>query len=392
MEGYAWVDRDRGFLIMTEMGMSDRSIVQATLWNSPYLGNVMMSELALARAVRERFGISTHFVLADGAAEQPWLADLEAAGSTWSVLPPRGGWRAHLDRVIEEHGGALVHTHFTEADLPAARAAKAVGIPCVWHVRTGFSGYPLKQRVKDLIKMRVVARRDVAAIVAVSPWLAGMLRSRGAPADRVEAIPNAIVMERFDDMPTRAEARERFGLGQDADVVLGLGWWPEVKGVDVLLDALEQIAGRHPELEALLVGEEDMRSFLAERQPPPAPWVHTSGFVDDAAWLYAAADVFVSASRHEGQSSAIGEAIACGLGVVMSDIPGTSGWGAAPHVATFPSEDAAALAGRLDQLLAASPDERVAAGAENVRWSHGTGGIEAWCTQLGDLYERLLAR
>lgn len=370
--------------------MSERSIIQATLWNSPYLGNVMMSQLALARAVRTTLGLSTHFVLADGAAGHPWLADLEAAETTWSVLPPGHGWRAHLDRVIEEHGGALVHTHFTEADLSGARAARAAGIPCVWHVRTGFSGYPARQRLKDLVKLRIVARRDVAAIVAVSPWLAELLRGRGAPSDRVETIQNAIVLERFDRMPSREAARERFGLAGDSDVVLALGWWPEVKGVDVLLDALEQIAERHPRMQALLVGEESMRTFLARRQPPPPSWVRVSGFVEDAAWLYAAADAFVSASRHEGQSSAIGEAIGCGLGVVMSDIPGTSGWGAAPHAAMFPSEDSDALAEQLDRLLAASPEARANAGDENRAWARGSAGIDSWCAQLCALYERLV--
>lgn len=372
--------------------VSERSIVQATLWNSPYLGNVMSSELALAAKVRSRLGLSTHFVLAEGAAEQPWIADLEAAGTTWSVFPKRGGWRAHMKQAIAAHGGALVHTHFTTADLAAAHAARAAGIPCIWHVRTGFNGYPPQQRLKDLLKMRYVARRDVARVVTVSPWLSGLMRRRGVRPEQLETIPNAIVFERFDDMPSRAAACERFGLDADADIVLGLAWWPDIKGADVLLDALERIADRHPKLQALLVGEELTRSFLDDRYGGRLPaWLRVSGFVDDAAWLYAAADVFVSASRHEGQSSAIGEAIGCGLGVAMSDIPGTAGWGAAPHLRTFPSEDVAALALTLDELLARPAELRAAEAEESRRWAHGTVGIDSWSECLCDLYESLIA-
>src|SRR5664279_2999234 len=47
--------------------MTERSVVQVTLWNSPYLGNFMSSELVLAGAVRARFGLGTHFVLEHGA-------------------------------------------------------------------------------------------------------------------------------------------------------------------------------------------------------------------------------------------------------------------------------------------------------------------------------------
>ena len=371
--------------------VSERSIVQATLWNSPYLGNVMSSELELAKVVRTRLGLGTHFVLAEGAAEQPWTADLEAAGTTWSVLPARGGWRTHMKQVIEAHNAAVVHTHFTTVDLAAAHTARAAGIPCVWHVRTGFNGYPPRQRIKDLLKMRLVARRDVARIVTVSPWLSELMQRRGVRPEQLETIPNAIVFERFADMPSAITARERFGLDADADVVLGLAWWPDIKGADLLLDALERIADRHPSMQALLVGEELMRAFLEERygeQLPP--WLRVSGFVDDAAWLYAAADVFVSASRHEGQSSAIGEAIGCGLGVAMSDIPGTAGWGAAPHLRIFPSEDVAALALTLDELLSLPAESRAVEAEESRHWAHGTVGIDSWSARLCDLYESLM--
>lgn len=370
--------------------MSMRSAIQVTLWNSAYLGNFMWSELLLARAVRERLDLSTHFVLDHGAEEQPWLADLDAAGLSWSVLPnQRGAWREHLARCVREHQGALVHTNFTAADLQSAAVAHRAGVPCVWHIRTGFNGYPMRQRAKDLVKMRVVARRRVARVIAVSPWLGEFARRRGAPAERISVVPDPIVLERFAELPDRSAARERFGLDQNALVVLALGWWPEVKGVDVLMDAAADVAGRHPSMQILLVGEERMRDFLAERAEQPA-WLRLSGFVEDPAWLFAAADVFVSASRHEGQSSAIGEALACGLPVVMSDIPGTAPWGQAPHALEFRSEDSQALAARLDELLAGSPQARVRAGFENRRWSRLNTGVESWSAQLCSIYEQVL--
>ena len=377
---------------MTQAGsVTDRSIVQVTLWNSPYLGNFMSSELALARAVRTRFGMWTHFVLAPGAEGQPWLADLDAVGVTWSILSPsRRACRAHLDGVMREHSAALVHTNFTVADLAASSAAAALEVPCVWHIRTGFNGYPPAQRAKDLLKMRIVARRRVARVIAVSPWLADFTASRGVPRGRIEMVPNAIVVERFSELPNRRAARERLGLDADADVVLCMGWWPDVKGVDVLLDALATIAERHPAMTALLVGEEQMQSFLAERLPARPSWLRTSSFVSDSAWLFAAADIFVSASRHEGQSSAIGEALACGLPVVMSDIPGTAGWAGAPHMLTFPSEDHGALAANLGQLLQVPAEARAAAGNDNRNWVREHFAIDAWCEQICAIYADLI--
>jgi glycosyltransferase involved in cell wall biosynthesis len=371
--------------------MTRRSVVQVTLWNSPYLGNFMSAQLVLAAAVLARFGLNTHFVLADGAQGQPWLAELDVPGLTWSILPPgRSGWRAHLKRVVQDHGAAMVHTHFTGGDLPAASVAARARVPCVWQAHTGFEGYSPERRVKDLLKWRLVGRRRVARLIVVSPWLGELALRRGVPAERIEVVPNAIIIERFAQLPDRAAARRRFGLEDDAIVVLGLGWWPEVKGVDLLIAALDRLAGQRPDMQALLVGNERMDSFLAQHLSVRPPWLRTSPFVDDAAWLFAAADIFVSASRHEGQSAAIGEAIACGLPVVMSDIDGTSGWVPAPGVSTFTSGDPGALATSLGAVLGETPDARAAVGAENRRWASVHLGPDRWCEQVCEIYRSLL--
>jgi glycosyltransferase involved in cell wall biosynthesis len=371
--------------------VSSGSIIQVTLWNSPYLGNFMCGELAMAAAVRERFGLGTHFVLDHGAAGQPWLADLDAAGITWSVLPgDKRAWRRSLRGAIEHHNGVLVHAHFTAADLQAAAVAHRAGVPCVWHLRTGFAGYPLRQRVKDLVKMRLIARARVQRILAVSPWLGEFARRRGAPADRVVVLPNPTVFERFERLPDRSAARARLHLDEQATVLLAFGWWPEVKGVDLLFDATAALVERHPRLQLLLVGEQKMRDFLDERIGSPPPWLRLSPFVEDPAWLYAAADLFVSASRHEGQSSAIGEALACGLPVIMSDIPGTAPWGQAPHILDFLSENVEALGAQLERVLTQSGEERRRAGEENRAWSREHASLASWTERLCSIYAEVL--
>lgn len=371
--------------------MSERTVVQVTLWNSPYLGNFMLTELALAAAVRDRLGLASHFVLADGAQGQPWLEDLDRAGVSWSVLPPgRSGWRGALQAVVRERAAALVDTHFTAADIPAALVARGAGIPCLWHIRTGFNGYPLRQRAKDLFKLRLFARRYVSGIIVVSPWLGELARSRGLPDRRILVTPNPIASERFASLPDRERARERFGLEADAEVVLALGWWPHVKGVDLLMDALAEVELRRPAAQALLVGEGAMRSFIAGRHQRAPGSLRLSGFVANSAWLFAAADVFVSASRHEGQSSAVGEALACGLPVIMSDIPGTAGWSQAPGVREFPSEDTSALAREITAALEDHGGRSAAAGAGRRAWIAEHAGVEGWSRALCEIYESLL--
>ena len=133
-----------------------------------------------------------------------------------------------------------------------------------------------------------------------------------------------------------------------------------------------------------------MREFLHERFAQLPSWLRLWGFVDDSALLFATADIFVSASRAEGQSSAIGEAFACGLPVVISDIPGTATWGGAPTVLTFASERVDRLAGAVERLMAEAPDVRRAAGMRNSQWLEENYALAAWCERMCAIYRDLL--
>lgn len=369
--------------------MTEATVVHVTMWDSPYLGNFMHAQFALAELVWERFGLRTHFVLASGASDVPWLGELEARGLGFSV-PPAGAQAldAHLRDLLATSTPALVHTHFTTGDLAGARAAHRAGVPCVWHVHTGFEGYPAAQRAKDLLKMRIVARRRVARIITVSTWLEQLVRRRGGPASKIVAIPNAIVVGRFEALLPKADARKLFGVPDDGPLVLALAWWPEAKGADVLLDALELLAAEGRPVNALLVGEERLRELVAARGLGDAPWLTISGFVADPAQLFAAADLFVSSSRHEGAPYALGEALACDLPVVTTDIPGVAGYLGAPGVSTVPSVDPRALADAIAARTAPSaPAEEPGAARA---WVDRELGLDTWCRRVADVYAELL--
>jgi glycosyltransferase involved in cell wall biosynthesis len=366
-----------------------RSVVQVTLWDSPYLGNFMSGQLLLAEAVANELGLATHLVLAEGALSQPWRSELDRPHLSWSVLPAGGRrrWIRHLEQIVREHRAAIVHSHFTHADLEALVAARRHGASCVWQMHTGFETYSVRQRLKDLVKVGLIGRR-VDRVVAVSEWVATLARRRGFRASRVVLIPNAIVLNRFATLPDKASARARFGIDATADVALALAWWPEAKGTGTVLAALQQLAERGDGTVGLLVGEERLERFVRETAPPGVPWVRLTRFVEDAATLYAAADVFVSASRHEGYSYAVGEALACGLPVVLSDIDGTRFFTRAPAAFTFPVDDANALAAQLSRVLA-NPD-RTGLGSANRAWAFERLAIGPWTDRMIVLYRELL--
>ncbi len=220
------------------------------------------------------------------------------------------------------------------------------------------------------------------AVIATSEATAETLRREyGVPPDRVVVAPPGT-----DPAPPAA----RLGVPPH---VLALGTVTPRKGHDVLVAALARIADlpwrctiagsfdRAPETAAALRAQVAARG-LAGR-------IRLAGEVADAGALYAAADLFVLASRHEGFGMAYAEALMRGLpvvgtraGAIPSVVPEAAG-------ALVPPDDPGALAEALARLLAdpaardAASGAALAAAARLPRWEATAGAVAALLRRLG---------
>lgn len=109
-------------------------------------------------------------------------------------------------------------------------------------------------------------------------------------------------------------------------LVVAVGRLVPVKRFDLLIDALARLKARHPDLEAVIVGEGYERPALeAQRRALGADgWLHLPGHVDEPGLvdLYQRAWVLTSSSAREGWGMTITEAAACGTPAVVSRIAG----------------------------------------------------------------------
>ena len=123
------------------------------------------------------------------------------------------------------------------ADVEALVAARRVGARCVWQMHTGFEGYSLRQRLKDLVKVARdrASRRPGDRRVRLGRLDRPPARLLARCASRRSRMPSC--SSRFDRLPERAAARARFRLDPAAQVALVLAWWPEVKGADLVISA-----------------------------------------------------------------------------------------------------------------------------------------------------------
>ena len=171
---------------------------------------------------------------------------------------------------------------------------------------------------------RVIERRVIQGserVITVSEFSRRQLvESLGVDGDRIEVVPNGIDA-RF--APGAGDAvRRRHGLA-DGPVALFLGGLKRRKNLGVLLDAWRDVVRTRPDARLLVAGTGPLEGSLRRRAAALGVAEHVvfAGRVAEAdkVGYYRAADVFVSPSSLEGFGFTVGEAMSCGLAVVVSD-------------------------------------------------------------------------
>ncbi|NOZ58743.1 MAG: glycosyltransferase family 4 protein [Euryarchaeota archaeon] len=156
--------------------------------------------------------------------------------------------------------------------------------------------------------------------VATSRFKRKLLRL-GIPENKIVFAPFAIDASRFRPGDGR-EMRRRYGIPEEAKVVLYLGRMSHEKNVETIIRAIPRVVEEEPSTWFVFAGGgarlEEYRS-LAARVAPHAKVVFT-GWVEweRAADYYAMGDVFVFPSLHEAQAFVTMEAMACELALVVS--------------------------------------------------------------------------
>ena len=144
---------------------------------------------------------------------------------------------------------------------------------------------------------------------------------------KIRIIPCGVNLERFRPMD-RAASRSRLGIPADADVVLFVGRFAPLKGIDALLGALADLKTTMPRLRLLLVGGDGTRSRSSLDLARMAQdldiqdRVTFAGRVDQARLpdYYNACDLLAVPSHYESFGLVLLEALACGIPVVTTRV------------------------------------------------------------------------
>jgi glycosyltransferase involved in cell wall biosynthesis len=261
----------------------------------------------------------------------PIAASLEAAGVAVTTVraPARHYWQEAraIEETLRSSRSRILHSHGYRGDVLSLRAARRAGAALV-STAHGFTGNGVRNRLYEWLDRRSLARFD--AVIAVSESIRDRLIRSGAQPERVRVIENGIGPE---TALSCADARRALGLPAEGRLVGWIGRMTAEKGADLLVEALQPVAGR--DAEVVLIGDGPERARV---QGMARTGFRFLGLIPEASRYIGAFDVLVISSRTEGTPMVLLEAmqaglpvIAFGVGGIPNVLDGSTGWLVVPE-------------------------------------------------------------
>ena len=220
-----------------------------------------------------------------------------------------------------------VHCPLSSSIYPFVYASR---IPMVITIHTGWSltnpRYPLHQKMFSLIRDLVSCIKS-RKIIVLNKSYGQELRRWSIYQEKIVYIPNAVDWQRFAIKRNGKETfREKFRIPREAIVLFYMGRIAKYKGVESLLDAiriLQKTTREH--IWVIIAGDGPLRSSLMKKYCNLQNVLFTGSlWKSEKTSAYQESDLFVIPSvRGEGMPTVLLEAMAAGLPIISTRIPGT---------------------------------------------------------------------
>jgi glycosyltransferase involved in cell wall biosynthesis len=272
------------------------------------------------------------------------LTPLLTSPSQLEILPVRLGrvpWflrgRRFFDgatRILDKVGTPRLNTH--GCICPTKGVMWVQSIHVAWlemasKLNTSFSPRsilrrlnPVHRQLLNLERQHFRERAYRRLIVTTEQVANDLLRHYDVPRDHMSILPNGYNTDEFNPVhrtARRETMRRRLGYGEDDIVLLFAGNELDRKGFEPTCKAIARLGNRKVKL--LVVGRASMAmAGRIARRCAVGDAVQLCGATSDMSGFYSAADFLVLPTQYEALALTIIEALASGLPVITSNVPG----------------------------------------------------------------------
>jgi D-inositol-3-phosphate glycosyltransferase len=235
----------------------------------------------------------------------------------------------HLER--EERSYDLLHSHYWLSGVMGEWACQRWNLPHALMFHTigaaKNESHPEEQEPELRLQAEKELARSCTHILATSEdEKRSIVRHCETPPGKVSVVPCGVNLERFQPLE-RAVARSRLEISQRDRILLFVGRFAQIKGIDRLISAMANLKQR-ADIRLVLVGgdgpraPETLRFKRQVRELGIERTVQFAGRVvqEDLPEYYAAADALVIPSYSESFGLVALEALACGTPVLAARV------------------------------------------------------------------------
>jgi glycosyltransferase involved in cell wall biosynthesis len=295
----------------------------------------------------------------------------------------------------------IMHSHNIKAGHIARVVAAATRIPLIVHTIHGMAyslETPWLKRTAHAALERIASLDCDLVLVQSQEDLDSLLATHVVGRNKLRLIGNGIDLARFDPgelATTRMPTRRSLGIADDEIVFLSAGRLIREKGFVELFEAAASARRHDPRIRLVVAGPTDERSDALDPElldDARGDGVLLLGQRADMPELYAASDVVVLASWHEGMPRVLIEGAVMGKPLLTNDVRGCREIVKPPNNGLIvPVRDADALA-RAMITLAGDPSLRTRLGRANASEARERYDIQRAVGLVVEAYDDLLAR
>lgn len=303
-----------------------------------------------------------------------------------------------LARRLRKDPPCCIQTWMYHSDLIGGLAAKlAGGIPVIWGIRHSNLD-PQSTKRTTLWTAKACARLSrwlPVKIVCCSEASLQAHTELGYTEDRMVVIPNGFDLAAFrPDPKARLAVRRELGIPAEAQLIGLVGRFHPQKDHHNFICAAGYLHACLPDVHFLLCGD-----GVAWENPDLAEWIKEAGLIswfhllgrrEDIPHLSASLDIATSSSTSEGFPNVIGEAMACGVPCVVTDV-GDSALIVGETGRVVPPGNPRALAEGWRELLEIVPEGRNQLGVAARRRIEGQYNLSSIVDRYLGLYEEVIA-
>jgi glycosyltransferase involved in cell wall biosynthesis len=308
----------------------------------------------------------TDVAMLDRSVMQPRLH--EAGVPFYSLAMRRGvpSLRAvtQLLRILKKERPQILQTWLYHADLLGLLAGKLGNVPSIlWNLQNSFIDMTQYRRMSAIVLRALVSLSTFPDIVLANSQ-AGLRfhEALGYKPKRWMYLPNPLDLERFSPQPdARVQLRRELGVAPDAILIGLVARFDPMKDHTNFIAAARLLAEYDADLHFVLVGRFIDSNNAALMQLIASSGIaerfHLLGLRPDVNRVTAGFDIACSSSIGEGSPNVIGEAMACGVPCLVTDV-GDSAMIVGHAGKVVPPRDPKAFAEACRSLLDLPPHQR----------------------------------